>query len=167
MNAPNRNFTAADAKRGAERLKHQPQRRLIDHACKQCGEAFVSYKRRSLYCSKSCVWKATKGPEFNAQIARIHNPPKNRAQRGTGTKGYVKRDGRHEHRVVAEQMLGRALLSGEIVHHRNGDKHDNRPENLEVMTQREHMLEHGLAVPGKPLPWEPWKYSRKAKHERA
>lgn len=37
-----------------------------------------------------------------------------------------------EHIVVMEQMLGRHLLSGEEVHHRNGQRADNRPENLEL-----------------------------------
>ena len=47
-----------------------------------------------------------------------------------------------EHILVMERTLGRLIPVNEIVHHKNGNKQDNRPENLEVMTRTEHMKLH-------------------------
>jgi hypothetical protein len=47
-----------------------------------------------------------------------------------GTSPYV-----FDHILVAEELLGRYLFGGESVHHRNGVRDDNRPENLELWTR--------------------------------
>lgn len=51
--------------------------------------------------------------------------------------------GRGEHVVVVEAQIGRRIKRGEEVHHIDGDKHNNRLENLRLMTKHEHGQLHG------------------------
>jgi len=85
-----------------------------------------------VFCSLSCTGMAAHETQF-----------KKRTGRYTDKNGYVlipggKRSSYHqpEHRAVMERVLGRKLLPTETVHHKNGLRHDNRPENLELWSGR-------------------------------
>lgn len=96
-------------------------------------------------------WPSTAGrkcsPEEIARRAatRRHNLLGQRRPTGHGYVQIWTDEGlRYEHRVVMEQELGRKLARHEVVHHRNGNKTDNRPRNLLLVTPHTHNEEHGL-----------------------
>lgn len=73
---------------------------------------------------------------LNSREAQLKNVKK---LKDTTYKKYL---GRHEHRVIAEKIIGRKLKSDEHVHHIDGNKHNNLPKNLQVMSRVEHLKLH-------------------------
>lgn len=53
-----------------------------------------------------------------------------------------KNEGKYEHVLIMEGIIGRMLAPNEVVHHKNGNKLDNRVENLELLTRAEHINLH-------------------------
>jgi hypothetical protein len=58
-----------------------------------------------------------------------------------------------EHRLVMEKMIGRFLEPQEVVHHRNKNKQDNSPANLQLFSENSEHLKHELT--GKVPNWTP------------
>lgn len=137
-------------------------RKSRDKFC--CKECYYEHRKTGVY--PKVFWTEQMRKEQSARYSGDKNPMFGKKSWNAGLKmpnmsgenhpnwkgGWVQDgykfiivDGRTvaEHRHMMEQYLGRELdRYNEVVHHKNGDRLDNRLENLEVLTRSEHMKVH-------------------------
>ena len=115
-----------------------------ERICDLCGVAFHRHNgnTKARFCSILCSCRAHHTKAFQSKAGKAGGSIKI-ALRGTGTKGYIKEFGRHQHRVVMEKIIGRKLRKGEVVHHEDKNKHNNVPDNLILFkNQADHARHH-------------------------
>jgi ribosome-binding protein aMBF1 (putative translation factor) len=105
-----------------------------------CGKQFPAYKARVMYCSRVCSDKifaqnqmGENNPNWSGGFTHVSGYRKikvGKGHPGADDHGYIL-----EQRHVMQEKLGRPLTSFEYVHHKNGDRTDNRLENLELFNQ--------------------------------
>jgi hypothetical protein len=108
---------------------------MIKKTCQYCQKTFYVYPYRksgAAFCSRACGSLSKTGKNHNAWKGG-RNKMKNGYIRIRVDKKYM-----YEHRFVMEKHLGRPLQQKEVVHHIDGDRTNNRIENLCLMPKKKH-----------------------------
>lgn len=126
----------------------------VTKPCVICGTPVTripSWMLKEVCCSKPCtkLYLSRKMSKLNIKMNpdRMTDEVKEKlsySRLGSGEgKAYPKTNSRHSHRVMAEEILGRKLLPGEIVHHIDENKRNYAKDNLQVFaSQAEHARHH-------------------------
>ena len=120
-------------------------RQKIEKKCPECGKIFFvipSKEKYRKFCSIKCRGKHNfTGICHDQGYVWIYKPSHPRAHKKGGKCGFVKRS-----YLVIEKVIGRYVRIGEIVHHKNRIRNDDRPENLQLCANHsEHTKIHSLS----------------------
>lgn len=129
-------YTSSDYRSGLmrQRMAESYPDAKVTRPCAYCGKPVTrarSKTAKQFFCDRDChhAYKRSLG-------TRQINPGGyavvfvGKGQPGASKSGHIL-----EHRKVMQEMLGRPLLPEENVHHKNGIRTDNRPENLELWSR--------------------------------
>lgn len=115
----------------------------FQHICENCGKEYWNLTRISKYCSKECQRQGRIGRKSPLYKQGYFVDEYRFVLTGSG--GYVE-----EHRKIVEDAIGRKLNRSENIHHINGDKLDNRIDNLALLSRADHTrIHHFLKGNGK------------------
>lgn len=115
--------------------------------CERCRASFTVSKpsRKTRFCGHSCAFIAASRPNMDPARVRAGLQAAADRKRGSGTRpgNYVKRNSRHEHRVVWEEKNG-PIPHGCVIHHVDENPRNNALENLQLMSRSDHTRHHTL-----------------------
>lgn len=113
--------------------------------CARCTKPFHRHNgnTKAKYCSIVCACRDRNTPRHQSRAGK-QGSLYNIKLRGVNVqaKTYIKFFGKHKHRAVMGNSVGRELLPSEIVHHIDGNRHNNNIKNLRLLTRREHAMVH-------------------------
>lgn len=124
----------------------------VERSCERCGKSFLVKQSRiavgkGRFCSRECFHHHHHGRTYgddryinDAGYVMVLRPDCQPGQ----PKRYIL-----EHRLVMEQILGRRLRSDEHLHHKDRNRQNNDPSNLQILTQSEHARLHASTRGGR------------------